>query len=118
MIELMRDGGVPMWVILAFGVWTLVAAVQFVLRPQPHRVLFVVGLGAATLFATLCGWASAVGAVFKVVTSEEIRHDPDFVIMMLRGFQESLANPLLGFMLLSLSAFVWALGLRRLPPRA
>ena len=105
-----------MVVILAFGLVTLIAAIQLVRRPEAHKVRFIIAMGLATLFAAINGLAAGVATTFHYVTmDEELRRGPDYVPTLIQGLSESLANPILGFTLLTLAAFVTAIGLRRLP---
>ncbi len=111
----MREGGIAMWVVLAFGLTALISAIAFAGRPAPHSVRFVVAMMVATLFAALNGFVAGVANTLTYVTREEVRGTPDMLTILLRGISESLANPILGFTLLTLAAFVTAVGLRRLP---
>jgi hypothetical protein len=116
MLEFMLSGGVPMLVILAFGLWALVASMQFARRPNAHGLRVTIGIGVATLFASLNGLCAGLASVGAFVSgNEELSHGPDLVPVVLRGISESLANPILGFTFLTLAAFVTAVGLRRMP---
>lgn len=105
-----------MLVILAFGLVTLVSALLFARRPEAHKVRFIVAMGVATLFAALNGLVAGIASTFHYVNAdEELRRGPDFVPVLVQGISESLTNPIAGFTLLTLAAFVTAIGLRRLP---
>lgn len=116
MFQFILEGGIAMIVILIFGLVTLATAVQFALRPESHRLRFIIAMAIATLFAALNGLFAGVASTFHFVTSnEELRKGPDFVPVLLQGVSESLSNPITGFTLLTLAAFVTAIGLRRMP---
>ncbi len=116
MIQFMKNGGVPMWFILAFGVTTLVSAIAFARRPEAHRIRFVLAMGLATVLASINGLVAALAMVCVFVADDaELSHGPDLPQVLLRGLGESLANPILGFTLLTLASFVLAMGIRRLP---
>src|SRR5207249_1717062 len=74
MLDLMRNGGFPMWIILLFGLLALGSAARYALRPDAQRVGFIKAMGRATLFATLAGTAADLGAVFIHLSGEaEVR---------------------------------------------
>jgi hypothetical protein len=116
MLQLMRDGGIPMVVILLFGAIGLVAAALFARRPEPHKVRFLAAMGLATLFAILSGTAADLAKVCTTVANhEEWSRSPEIHLILLQGLSESMAPSVLGFTLLSLTAFVTAIGFRRMP---
>lgn len=116
MMQLMRNGGMPMWFILLFGLVALVSAALFARRPVLDKVRFIASMGLATLFSVGAGTAAALAAVCSHVTSNpEWAKSPDLHLILLEGVGEALAPAVLGFTLLSLVAFVTAVGLRRLP---
>lgn len=116
MIELMRNGGHPMWVVLLFGVTSLVSAGLFARRPGLHKLPFLGAMGLATLMSIFSGTAAAIAAVCtNVANNHEWGHNPDIHLILLQGLSESFAPSVLGFNLLSLAAFVTAFGLRRMP---
>lgn len=114
--KLMTAGGLGMWFVLAFGLVSLLSAFRFAFRPAAYKLRFVGAMSLATLFATLSFLAGNLGAVgSRVPDIEEWAHSPDMPLIVLKGFGESMAVPLLGFTLLSLTAFVTAIGFGRMP---
>ncbi len=116
MAEFMRNGGVPMWVILLFGLLGLVAAALFARAPAPHKLPVLWALGLATVLSILGGTAAAMGNVFHFVARmPETSPGEPWAPLLFQGLSEAMAPSVLGFTLLSLIAFVAAVGLRRLP---
>mgnify|MGYP001615974188 CR=1 FL=1 len=114
MSEMMRNGGYPMWIILVFGAGTLLSSALFAHKPDLHRLRAIGAMGLATLMAIFGGTASALAAVCMNVAHNESLHGTAMPLVILQGLGEALANPILGFNLLAMSAFVVAFGLRRI----
>ena len=116
MIEFIRSGGVAMLVVLIFGLTTLISSVLFARGPDAHKVRFLVAMAFATLFAAINGPAAGVATTFhSMANNAELGHSPELKLILLQGISESLANAILGFTLLTLAAFVTAIGFRRMP---
>src|SRR5688572_6809409 len=108
-------GGFPMVFIAVFGAVALAGAVRFALHPIPGRVAPVVAYGLAVAFAAVAGVAVDLSTVTRVVSSPDIA--PEMVsVILLVGISESMAPAILGFAILSVTALVTAVGLRRMPP--
>jgi len=115
MMDFMRAGGFSMWVVLLFGMITLVLAGLFVWRPSHRRVAVLRGLTVATCFAVLSGLSANVAAVmFKVPSRPEWAHSPDIHLIVMTGIGESLTVAILGFTILALAWLMTAVGQRRL----
>jgi hypothetical protein len=115
MVEFMRAGGWPMWVVLLYGLITLVAAGFFAARPEEPKIAFIRAMSTATVFAVLGGVASCLGAVMaNIPNNPEFAKSPELHLIIMVGFGESLAPAILGFVLLSLVWVVTAAGVRRL----
>ena len=117
MITLFREGGFPMWFLLAFGALSLLAGGRFALRPGAGRLRLVVALSLATLFTVL----TAVGADLATVghqAPEYLSHHPEQTLatVLLAGFAESMSPAILGFTVLTLVALFVALGCYRESP--
>lgn len=113
MADFMRAGGVPMWVVLVYGVVALVAAALFAARPDESKIPYVRAMSAAMIFAIIGGVASCIAAVMSNIAADpEMSRDPLIPIMI--GIGESLAPAILGFAFLSLIWLVMAAGIRRL----
>lgn len=119
MLHFMLEGGVPMVFILVFGLVALIAGGLFLGRPAQHKLGFLRWMSAATLFATLTGILSDLGAVFtKVPSNPEWSHSPDVSLIVMTGLGESTRPGTLGFSLLALVALLVAVGYRRMPRTA
>jgi hypothetical protein len=112
MMEFMRAGGFPIWIVLVFGLGTLVVAGLFIWRPEPRRLAMLRGLTVATCFSVLSGFASCLAAVMSKVPQNA--KDADLNVMVMIGIGESLTTAILGFTILSLAWLMGALGQRRL----
>jgi hypothetical protein len=115
MLNLIRDGGAPMWAILLFGLANLLAALRFAVRPVRGRLPAIAALALAVLFSVACGVMADIAAVgSKVPSRPEWANDPKIHLILLRGLAESMAPGILGFSTLSMVALLCAVGLRRL----
>ena len=116
MIEFMRAGGVAMWFILAIGGTGLGLAISFAVRPGERKLGVLRPLSVACVFAVLSGIFSGLGAVaHHVVNNDAWAHSPDFHLIVLTGFGESMAPAVLGFSMLAVIWILAAVGLRRQP---
>ena len=114
MLTLMRDGGFPMWFILAFGLAALASSVSYAVRPDEKRLSLTRGMSLATLFATLAALAAALGATLFALAG---RRAPDLSLevphgslILLTGMAESMSPLIVGFALLALTAMFSAVG--------
>ncbi len=112
MIEFFRDGGWSMFVILLFGALSLATGAYYAARPDARHEGFLKWMSWATLWSTLAGVASDFGATFKATT--QIENDSERGRIVLEGLAESMSPLVMGFVLLSLAAFLAAIGRRRL----
>jgi hypothetical protein len=119
MMNLIRDGGAPMWAIVVFGLLDLLAALRFAYRPVRAQLPIVAALGLAVLFSIACGVMADIAAVGSHAFSRpELANDPKIYLSLLQGLAESMAPGILGFSTLSLVALLCAVGLRRLSAAA
>jgi hypothetical protein len=111
--ELMQAGGVGMWGVLALGGVSLGSAVLFARRPERRRLGFIACMALATVgsltLSSLTGFAN-VG----VYASEMAREGQPVLAVVIGGLAESLAPAVLGLALLTVTALVTAVGMRRL----
>jgi len=113
-MEFMRAGGVPIWIVLVFGLVALLTAVLFAWRPSERRAAILRSLSTATVFAILSGFVSCIAAVmFKVPQHPEWAKSPDRTLIVMTGIGESLTPAILGFTMLSLVWLLAAVGNRR-----
>jgi hypothetical protein len=117
MITLMRDGGFPMFFLLAFGLAALAFAVRFAVAPSQRGLKTAAALAAATGFTAITGVCAALAKVGKMAPGIVQRH-PENTLgeIVLLGFAESLSPAILGSTMLSLVALIVALGVWRQNP--
>ncbi|HEY0465471.1 MAG TPA: hypothetical protein VGC79_14750 [Polyangiaceae bacterium] len=74
MLTLFREGGFPMWFLLAFGGLLLVSGARFALRPDGGRLRLALALGAATLFTTVTAISADLATVGHQAPDYLARH--------------------------------------------
>lgn len=115
-MDFMRAGGVPIWIVLAFGLATLVVAGVFLYSPGRRRLAVLRGLSRATCFAVLSGLCANLAAVMvKVPGNPAWAKSPELPLIVMTGIGEALTVGILGFTMLALAWMMGALGQRRLP---
>jgi hypothetical protein len=120
MWTLIRDGGVPMLFIMAFGLVGLAASFFFAVRGERRSLGFIHGMMQALLFATLAGTVEDLGVTLHAVSRNwaTLPGGPlDAAHMLVEGCAESTAPAILGFSFLALTAMLTAVGRRRLDER-
>ena len=104
-MEFMRAGGLPIWIVLLFGLSALAVGVLFAVRPDERKAAVLRALSNATLFAVLSGMAACVAAVMiKVPRNPAWANSPERTLIIMTGLGEALTPAILGF---SLLALVW-----------
>ena len=116
MLTLFRNGGFPMFFILAFGAIALATAFWFALRPSDRHEGFIRWMARATLYATLSGTLADLLAVMRYVVGHELKGD-ERALILCEGFGESMSPGIMGFSFLALIALMTAVGRRRLDAR-
>lgn len=119
MLNLLVEGGFPMWFLLAFGLATLWFAVRFARAPSRRLLKTTLALASATGFTvltTLCTDLAMVGHH----APEYLKAHPEMSLheVVLQGIAESLSPGILGFTMLSLAALILAYGFQREPTQA
>ena len=114
MLTLFREGGFPMWFLLAFGALLLISGARFALRPDSARLRPVLALGAATLFTTATAICADLATVGHQAPDYLARH-PEVTLagVLLQGLAESLSPAILGCTVLTLATLFIALGCYR-----
>jgi hypothetical protein len=144
MWTLIRNGGFPMWFILAFGLTGLGAAFWFAVKADKKHLGFIKNMALATFFATMGTSCADVGATlfaaekqFPPVGDHEARDPsgsfatepgppkktdaeavPRAMHIVVAGLAESTSPGIMGFSFLALTAMLSAVGRRRLDERA
>ena len=111
MLTLLREGGMPTYFVVLFGLITLGSASYFAAWPVRPRVAFLRCMMVATGFATVQGIVGGVATVFHGLG--DTKGDLP-VRILLEGVAESMSLGIVGFALLALSALLTAVGHRRL----
>jgi hypothetical protein len=112
MLNFIRDGGWGMFLIMAFGTASLVAAASYAFRGSARPPGSLWGMAFATLFVTFAGFASDLKAVFTYLAGDAVDAAQRSKILC-QGLSESLNTVIMGFMFLSLTALVAAYGSAR-----
>jgi len=117
MATLIREGGFPVFFLLAFGLFAMLFAVRFAMAPSQRAFRTCLALCAATLLTSLNGMLAAFSAVGHQVP-DYVKHHPETTLTeaVLLGFAESMSPGILGFTVLSLISLVLALGVYRQNP--
>src|ERR1019366_2996878 len=116
MIEFFKDGGWSMFVILLFGFVALAPAGFFAARPDGKHEGFLKWMCRALLWSTLTGLTSDFAAVFHYTTNLTDAEERSRTI--LQGMAESMSPVIMGLGFLTLTAFLTAIGRRRLDAKA
>lgn len=113
-MTLFREGGFPMWFLLAFAALLLISGARFALRPDPPRLRLTLALGAATLFTMVTAISTALAMVGHQAPDYLARHpETTMVVVILQGFAEAMSPAILGSTVLTLAALFIALGCYR-----
>ncbi|MGZ3448425.1 MAG: hypothetical protein ACXVEF_02435 [Polyangiales bacterium] len=113
MYTMFRNGGFPMFFILAFGLIALGTAFGYAIKPVRDRESFVRWMALATLASVFCGTAADLAAVASYVASHAME-PARMCAIVIEGIGESMSPSILGFSILSLVALMMAVGKRRL----
>jgi hypothetical protein len=114
MLTLFREGGFPMFFLLAFGLATLIFATRYAWAPTGRGLRMTLALGVATTFATLTGVCADLAQVGHHAPDYLLRH-PEIPVwqILMQGGAECMSPAILGFTTLSLAALLVALGVHR-----
>lgn len=96
-----------MYPTLVFGVIALALAVRHAVRPAPHVMPLLIGLGLSTLFSGMLGMVTGFIATFKYVEALPPERQPPIVLI---GLGESMANVVLALIFATLIALVAGIG--------
>jgi hypothetical protein len=115
MLQFFRDGGWSMFVIVAFGLLTLASAGFYAARPDRRHEGFLEWMSRAMLWSILAGLASDVGTTLHYTCTIQDANERSRTIT--QGVAESMSPAIMGFALLAVTAFLTAVGRRRLDAR-
>jgi hypothetical protein len=111
--EFMQAGGVGMWGVLVLGLIALANAVLFARRPARRRIGVIACMALATVTSALLATCTGL-ATMGLAASDMAREGGAVLPVVIGGFAECLAPIVLGFALLTVTAVVTAVGMRRL----
>lgn len=116
MLTLLREGGFPIWFVLAFGALALFCAGRFAFRPGVLPWRLALALSCATLFAVLTAVAADLAEVGHQAPTYLARHpNESLTSVLLQGFAEAMSPAIMGFSMLTVVAMFIALGWYREP---
>jgi hypothetical protein len=119
---LMTEGGFPMFLVLAFGLATLLLAARFAYQPDGRSPAPVWSLAIVTVATAVTGVAAdlaAVGHQAPRFLQEHVGDGAGYDLprVLIQGFAESMAPAILGSTFVALAGLLIAVGLlRRSPP--
>jgi hypothetical protein len=110
MLTLIRNGGVPMLFILAFGLIGLGSSVYFSIAAKREIRGFVRWMMMTTFLAVLAGTVADIGATCTYVANQTVFEARTLV----EGLGESMSPGIMGLALLTLTAMFVAVAERRI----
>lgn len=114
MMTLLREGGFPIWFLLAFGSLLLISGARFAMRPEAGRLRLTLALGITTLFTMISAISADLATVGHQAPDYLLRHpEMSRTSVLLQGMAEALSPAILGSTLLALGALFVALGFYR-----
>jgi hypothetical protein len=114
MLDFMLAGGYATWLILLFGLITLVMSGIYLWKPNEKRYAFIRAMSKATLYTTLGGLCAGFAAVmYHVPSNPQWAHSPDLHLIVMEGLGEAFSSPILGFSILGVCWLITAFGERR-----
>jgi hypothetical protein len=102
-----QSGGVPMYMILAFGAPLVAAAVRYAWAPTPPRLRTVVLLGALTGAAGALGLVTGLAVCFEAIAPVK---PMDMIILGVNGAAEALMNPAFALILILMAGVAATVG--------
>ena len=113
MMQLILEGGFPMWFLLLFGGGAMGVAGKFAWKPKRETLPLLFAITTATIFTAIMGVFADLAAVGHHVVERWDRYSSEIVQVLLQGFAEAMAPGILGFGLVSLVALLTVLGFYR-----
>jgi hypothetical protein len=113
MVDFMRAGGYPIWIVLALSIPMLYLGVRFAIAADARRLALLRGLTWAQVFAVGSGVTSNVVAVMWHFGRAP--DDAPALPRILIGLGEALTPAVLGLTMLSVTWILISFGLRRTP---
>ena len=114
MVQFIRAGGYPIWIVIALALPALYLAVRFAISLDARRLAMLRALSWAQVFAVTSGVASNFIATLWGVGRNPEWHDEPLVPLLI-GFGESLTPAVLGLSVLTVVWILISFGLRRAP---
>lgn len=115
MITLFKNGGVPMWFILAWGLLALGAAIRLAIKADPRGHELYKLFSKATLWGVLSGTAGDFASVgYALSNMPEDMAGARWQRIAAQGLAESMSPAIIGGSFLALAAFFAAVGAYRM----
>jgi len=121
MYTMIREGGWPMWFVLAFGLTALGTAARYAMAPSERLRALARGFGLTTALASIQAVAADLAAVGHNVPAnwEQMKMTNELLPrLLLQGFAECMAPAIMGFSMVTLAALLYGLGRARVSPSA
>lgn len=121
MYTMIREGGWPMWFVLAFGLTALVTAARYALAPSERLRALARGFALTTLFASFQAVAADVAAVGHNVPArwDQMKMTNELLPrLLLQGLAECMAPAIMGLSLVTLATMLVGIGRARVSPSA
>ncbi|HEX3594755.1 MAG TPA: hypothetical protein VHU80_06625 [Polyangiaceae bacterium] len=114
MVEVFKEGGFPMFFLLAAALAALAAAGNFAARPTRRRLELTRVLGLTTLASILTGTAADIAQVGHHAPEYLADHPGDtLATIALQGFAESMSPAIFGFSCLAIAGVLVSFGVYR-----
>jgi hypothetical protein len=118
-IEFLKAGGFPIFIVILCGGAGLVAAVRFLLKADERKLAIIRALTWATTFSVAAAVTADITAVMWKVPrffadAPPGTDLPDLRLIIMEGLGEALTPAILGFTMLTLCWLLVAVGARRL----
>lgn len=113
MVDFIRAGGYPIWIVIALAVPSLILAVRFAIAVDARKLAMLRALTWAQVFAVTSGVAADVMSVmYSIGRDEELVRDPLPALFI--GLGEALSPAVLGLSVLTVMWILITFGLRRM----
>jgi hypothetical protein len=110
MMTLIREGGFPMWFVLAFGLGAVGKAAWYASSPKRGSLALTVALGLTTVFATLVCITADLAAVGHHLNEHWDDYKEPIARIVAQGIAESMSGGIVGFALVAMTSLLAGIG--------